>query len=65
MSIKTVNPLLTRLVVKALKPRDQVFDAMRKRTGGAGAHRKKHGALRRAEHVAVQRAIDEMKYGED
>lgn len=54
--MKTVNPLLTRLVVKAMKPRNPVFAALKERRGGAGAHRKSRGALRRAEQMAVAQA---------
>lgn len=55
--MKTVNPLLTRLVIKALKPRNMVLLAMKNRQGGAGAHQKSPGALRRAEKMAVRRAL--------
>ncbi|MBL8525278.1 MAG: hypothetical protein JNN20_16425 [Betaproteobacteria bacterium] len=55
--MKTVNPLLTRLVAKASKPRNHVQLALKERRGGAGAHRKSRGALRRAEHMAVAQAL--------
>jgi hypothetical protein len=55
--MKTVNPLLTRLVVKAMKPRNTVLAALKNRQGGAGAHRKSRGALRRAENMAVAIAL--------
>lgn len=55
--MKTVNPLLSRLLQKAMKPRNTVLVAMKNRRGGAGAHRKTHGAQRRAEHMAVQNEI--------
>lgn len=61
--MKTVNPLLTRLVVKAMKPRNTVLIAMKDRHRGAGAHRKSRGALRRAEHMAVQIVLNQK--GED
>jgi hypothetical protein len=54
--MKTVNPLLTRLVVKTMKPRNPVFAALKYRRGGAGAHRKARGALRRAEQMAAEQA---------
>jgi hypothetical protein len=56
--MKTVNPLLTRLVQKAMKPRNLVQQALKNnRQTGAGAHRKSRGALRRAEHMAVAAAL--------
>ena len=64
MNMKTVNPLLTRLVMKTMKPRNHVLLALKERRGGAGAHRKSRGALRRAENMAVAiqlRAIDKEK----
>lgn len=60
--MKTVNPLLSRLVVKTMKPRNPVLMALKDRRGGAGAHRKKRGALRRAEQMAVARAVAEEEY---
>jgi hypothetical protein len=61
--MKTFNPLLTRQVAKAsvnaVKPRNTVVAALKNRHGGAGAHRKSHGALRRAENMAVVRALIE------
>lgn len=51
--MKTVNPLLSRLINKALKPRNTVVAALKDRRGGAGAHVKSRGALRRAENMAV------------
>ncbi len=51
--MKTVNPLLARRVVKTMKPRNHVLLALKQRAGGAGAHRKSRGALRRAEQMAV------------
>lgn len=56
--MRTSNPLLTRLVLKAMKPRNTVLAAMKDRRGGAGAHRKTRGALRRAENMAV---ADQLK----
>ena len=53
--MRTSNPLLTRLALKTMKPRNPVLAAMKERRGGAGAHRKSRGALRRAENVAVAR----------
>ena len=57
--IRTINPLQTRLVAKASKPRNPVLAALKSNHGarGAGAHRKKHGALRRAEKMAVLKAL--------
>jgi hypothetical protein len=63
--MRTFNPLLTRLVAKAMKPRNPVLIALKNRQGGAGAHRKSRGALRRAEHMAVQLTIAEKKGGDD
>ena len=51
--MKTVNPLLSRLINKALKPRNSVLAALKDRRGGAGPHAKSRGALRRAENMAV------------
>lgn len=63
--MKTFNPLLTRLVAKlstkTMKPRNQVLIALKNRQGGAGAHRKSRGALRRAENMAVQITLLEKK----
>jgi hypothetical protein len=55
--MRTVNPLQTRRVVKAMKPRNPVQIALKNNQGakGAGPHRKKRGALRRAEKMAVLR----------
>ena len=61
--MKTVNPLLTRLVVKAMKPRNTVLVAMKDRHRGAGSHRKTRGSLRRAEKMAVQVTLN--KKGDD
>ena len=55
--MKTSNPLLTRLVLKAMKPRNHVQLALKERQGGAGAHRKSRGALRRAENMAVAKVL--------
>jgi hypothetical protein len=63
--MKTVNPLLSRLLQKAMNPRNTVLVAMKNRRGGAGAHRKTHGARRRAEHMAVQRALVELETEEN
>ena len=51
--MKIVNPLLTRRVTKTMKPRNTVLMALKDRRGGAGAHSKSRGALRRAEKMAV------------
>ncbi len=58
--MKTINPLLSRLVVKSMKPRNPVVAALKDRRGGAGAHVKSNGALRRAEHMAVVEAMAEL-----
>jgi hypothetical protein len=63
--MKTMNPLLSRLLQKAMKPRNTVLVAMKNRRGGAGAHRKTHGAQRRAEHVAVQQELAHLDHEED
>jgi hypothetical protein len=57
--IRTVNPLQTRRVAKAMKPRNPVLAALKNSQGakGAGAHRKKRGALRRAEKMAVAQVL--------
>jgi hypothetical protein len=60
--MKTVNPLLSRLINKALKPRNTVVAALKDRRGGAGAHVKSRGALRRAENMAVAQALSEFEY---
>jgi len=52
--MKTMNPLLSRLISKSMKPRNPVQAALKDRRGGAGSHRKSQGALRRAEKMAVQ-----------
>ncbi|MBL8514020.1 MAG: hypothetical protein JNJ55_08500 [Betaproteobacteria bacterium] len=57
--MKTTNPLISRLVQKASKPRNHVLLALKQRQSGAGAHVKWRSALRRAEHMALQRALDE------
>lgn len=59
---KTINPLLTHKAQKALKPRNPVQVALKNNLGskGAGAHRKKQGALRRAEKMAVQLALADI-----
>jgi hypothetical protein len=62
--MKTFNPLLTRLVAKTMKPRNQVLVALKNRQGGAGAHRKSHGALRRAENMAVMTALADRGDGD-
>ena len=56
--IRTVNPLQTRQVAKALKPRNPVLAALKAAQGAkGGAHRKQRGALRRAEKMAVAKAL--------
>jgi len=59
MPMKTINPMLTHKVAKALKPRNPVQIALKNNQGakGAGAHGKKQGALRRAEKMAVLREL--------
>ena len=61
--MKIVNPLLSRRVNKALKPRNPVLKALKNRGGGAGAHGKSRGAIRRAENMAVRSLLRE--YGEN
>lgn len=60
--MKTINPLLSQKAQKALKPRNPVLIALKDNQGskGAGAHRKKQGSLRRAEKMAVQRALADL-----
>ena len=47
--MKTMNPMLTRLAAKAMKPRNPVQIALKNNQGAknAGPHGKKQGALRR------------------
>ena len=61
-AMKTRNPMLSRLAEKAMKPRNPVQIALKNNQGakGAGAHGKKQGALRRAEKMAVQRALADL-----
>jgi hypothetical protein len=63
MSMRTVNPLQTRRVVKAMKPRNPVQIALKNNQGAksAGPHRKKRGALRRAENMAITREIADFR----
>lgn len=53
--IRTVKPLLSRRIAKALKPRNPMLVALKASQGarGAGAHGKKRGSLRRAENMAM------------
>ncbi len=62
--IRTINPLQTPQVAKASKPRNPVLAALKSNQGakGAGAHRKKRGALRRAENMAIQKALAGADY---
>lgn len=48
--------MLSHKAQKALKPRNPVLLALKNNLGsrGAGAHRKKQGALRRAEKMALR-----------
>ncbi len=51
--MKTINPMLTRLVAKAMKPRNLVLQALKNnRQTGPGAHRQSRGPPRRAEQMA-------------
>jgi hypothetical protein len=61
--MKTVNPLLARRVAKASKPRNPVLAALKNRSGGAGAHDKSRGALRRTEKMAVGREVSTIDKG--
>jgi hypothetical protein len=61
--MKTVNPLLARRVAKAMKPRNPVLAALKGRRGGAGAHVKPGGALRRAEKMALVRDLSAIDKG--
>lgn len=61
MRMKTINPLLSHQAAKAMKPRNPVLIALKHSQGAkAGAHRKKQGALRRAEKMAVLRALHDL-----
>jgi hypothetical protein len=63
--MKTINPLTAQRVIKAMKPRNPVLIALKSnRSPGAGAHRKGHSALRRAEKMAVAQETAQFKYGE-
>lgn len=57
--MKTMNPMLSRLAAKAMKPRNPVQIALKNNQGAksAGPHGKKQGALRRAEKMAVLREV--------
>ncbi len=63
MRMKTRNPVLTRLAAKAMKPRNPVQIALKNNQGAksAGPHRKKRGALRRAENMAVAQELYLLK----
>jgi hypothetical protein len=63
--MKTMNPMLARRVAKTMKPRNPVLVALKDRRGGAGAHRKSRGALRRAENMAVSRELAGVDKGEN
>lgn len=63
--MKTVNPMLARRVAKTMKPRNPVLVALKDRRGGAGAHRKSRGALRRAENMAVSQELSDIDTGDD
>ena len=53
-AMKTINPLQSARVIKALKPRNTVIVALKNGQGArGGAHGKTRGALRRAEKMAV------------
>ena len=59
--MKIVNPLLSRRVNKALKPRNPVLEALKNRGGGAGAHGPSRGAIRRAEKMSLLDELREMQ----
>jgi hypothetical protein len=61
--MKTKNPMLARRVAKTMKPRNPVLVALKAGRGGAGAHVKSRGALRRAENMAVLQALAHLKRG--
>ena len=63
-TVKTVNPMLARRVAKTMKPRNPVLVALKDRRGGAGAHRKSRGALRRAENMAVSLELSDLDAGD-
>lgn len=61
--MKNVNPILSRRVAKLLKPRNPVLAALKASQGArGGTHRKKRGALRRAEKVAIRKALDSADF---
>jgi hypothetical protein len=59
--MKIINPILARQVAKAMKPRNPVLAALRDRRGGAGAHVKSRGALRREENMAIAREMRALR----
>jgi len=61
--MKTRNPMLTIKAAKAMKPRNPVLIALKNNQGaqGAGAHGKTHGALRRAEKMALSQELADYR----
>ncbi|MFN0314093.1 MAG: hypothetical protein ACKVQA_03520 [Burkholderiales bacterium] len=58
-----MNPMLAFRVAKTMKPRNPVLAALKERRGGAGAHRKSRGGLRRARNMAVKQETAAFKKG--
>lgn len=60
--MKNIDPINSFRVAKTLKPRNPVLAALKagQGAGGAGPHRKKRGAVRRAEKMAIARETAEM-----
>jgi hypothetical protein len=56
--MKTTNPLPAWRVAKALKPRNPVLAALKANQGARGGpHQKTHGAVRRAEKMALVKQL--------
>ncbi len=57
--MNVIKSLKSRQGVKLPKPRNPVIAALKNKAGGgAGAHRKSRGALRRAQRMAVAKELD-------
>jgi hypothetical protein len=63
--MKIVNPMLARRVAKTMKPRNLVRVALKAGRGGAGAHVKSRGALRRAENIALLQELASFEKGKN
>lgn len=57
-AMKTINPLPSWRVAKALKPRNPVLAALKANLGARGGpHGKSRGAMRRAEKMALLKEL--------